>query len=172
MTTTLRGVVQAQLGWTWRDAAGLNVVVNSNRLQFSRDLDNGADAYQADAVWDLVDQSLSAGSSTTFSLTALTRQLFGDTITLALAKVKAILVVNKNTSGSGHLLLGGAAADQWYAPFGASGNTVKIMPGAALLLACPDAGWDVLAGATALKLAAVGDDAAFDMAILGVAAAA
>lgn len=171
MTTTLRGTIQAQLGWTWRDASGSNVVINSNRLQLGHDLDNGDGDYQADAVWDLADQSLSAGGSVTFSLTALARDLFGDTITIALAKVKAVLVVNKNTGGAGHLLLGGAETDEWHAPLGASGHTVKIMPGAALLLACPEAGWDVAAGATALKLAAVGDDATFDMAILGVAAA-
>jgi hypothetical protein len=170
MTTTLRSTIQVQLGWTWRDIVGANVVANSNRLQLTQDLDDGAGANQADAIWDVVDQSLTAGTSTTFSLDALARGLFGDTITIALAKVKAVLVVNKNTSGSGHLLLGGAASDEWYAPLGASGDCVKIMPGAALLLACPQAGWDVAAGATELKLAAVGDDVTFDVAILGVAA--
>jgi len=170
MTTTLRSTIQVQLGWTWRDAVGANVVANSNRFQLTQDLDDGTGTNQADAVWDVVDQSLTAGTSTTLSLDALARGLFGDTITIALAKVKAVLVVNKNTSGSGHLLLGGAASDEWYAPLGASGDCVKIMPGAALLLACPQAGWDVATGANALKLAAVGDDVTFDVAILGVAA--
>jgi hypothetical protein len=39
-----------------------------------------------------------------------------------------------------------------------------------LLLACPQAGWDVAAGSKELKLSAVGDNATFDVAILGVAA--
>jgi len=170
MTTTLRSTIQVQLGWTWRDGAGTHVVTNSNRFQSSQDLDNGAGSGQADAVWDIVDQSLSAGSSTTLALDDLSRDLFGDTITVALAKVKAVLVVNKNTSGSGHLLLGAAESDEWYAPLGAAGNTVKIMPGAALLLACPQAGWDVAAGANQLRLEAVGDAVTFDVAIVGVAA--
>jgi hypothetical protein len=170
MATSLRSTIQAQLGWTWWDVAGANVVTNSNRVQLTQDMDNGAGTNQADAVWDLADASLSAGSSTTFLLDTLARELFGDSITIALAKVKAVLVVNKNTSGSGHLLLGGAAAEEWYAPLGASGGTVKIMPGAALLLACPQAGWDVATGARQLKLAAVGDNTTFDIAIVGVAA--
>jgi hypothetical protein len=170
MTTSLRSTIQVQLGWTWRDVAGANVVANSNRLQLTQDLENGAGPNQADAVWDLVDASLTAGSSTTYSLDALTRELFGDSITIALANVKAVLVVNKNTTGSGYLLLGGAATDEWYAPLGASGHTVKVMPGAALLLACPQSGWDVTTGARQLKLSAVGDNATFDVAIVGVAA--
>jgi hypothetical protein len=170
MTTSLRSTIQVQLGWTWRDVAGANVVANSNRLQLTQDLENGAGPNQADAVWDLVGASLSAGSSSTFLLDALVRNLFGDAITIALAKVKAVFVANKNTSGSGHLLLGKATTDEWYAPLGAPGDTVKIMPGAALLLTCPQAGWDVTVGARQLKLAAVGDNASFDIAIVGVAA--
>jgi hypothetical protein len=170
MSTNLRSTIQVQLGWTWRDSTGTHVVANSNRLQLNQDLENGTGTNQADAIWDAVDVNLTADSSTTFSLDALERDLFGDTITIALDKVKAILIVNKNTGGSGHLLLGAAASDEWYAPLGASGNTVKIMPGAALLLACPQAGWDVAAGATNVKLAAIGDDTTFDMAIAGVAA--
>ncbi|MBN1590952.1 MAG: hypothetical protein JW888_15670 [Pirellulales bacterium] len=170
MTTHLRSTIQVQLGWTWRDSTGTNVVANSNRLQLNQELEDGNGASQADTVWDAVEQSLNAGSSTTFSLDALERDLFGQTITLALASVKAVLVVNRNTSGSGHLLLGGAASDEWHAPLGNAGDQVKIMPGAALLLACPQTGWDVAAGATQLKLAAVADDVIFDMAIVGVAA--
>ena len=170
MSTNLRGTMQVQLGWTWRDAVSANVVTNSNRLVLNQDLENGAGANQADTVWDVIDQNLTAGSSVTFSLDALSRDLFGDSITISLAKVKALLVINRNTSGSGHLLLGAAASDEWHAPLGGAGERVKIMPGAALLLACPQAGWDVSAGNTDLKLAAVTDDVSFDMAILGVAA--
>ncbi|HLA83830.1 MAG TPA: hypothetical protein VJL29_03470, partial [Thermoguttaceae bacterium] len=128
MATTLRSTIQVQLGWNWRDAVGASLVANTNRLLLNQDLDNGTGANQADAVWDVVDQSLSAGASTTFSLDALPRNVFGHAITIVLAKVKALLIVNKNTSGSGHLLLGGAAADEWYAPLGAAGERVKIMP--------------------------------------------
>ena len=67
-------------------------------------------------------------------------------------------------------MLGAAAADAWTGPLGTAGDTVKIMPGAALLLACPESGWEVAAGARELKLAAVGDDVTFDAAIVGVAA--
>ena len=48
--------------------------------------------------------------------------------------------------------------------------TVKVMPDAPLLLSNPRDGWDVAIGATALGIAAVGDDVAYDVAILGTLA--
>ena len=167
MTTTLRSTIHAELGWTWRDRSGSAAITNSNRLRSVEDLADGHDAHQADATWDAVDQSLSAGGSTTLELDALERELFGDTIYVSLLKVKAILIVNKNTSGSGYLLVGDASTDEWHAPFGAAGNRAKVPPGAPLLLANPQEGWDVEASASNLKIAAVGDTVLFDIAILG-----
>ena len=169
MTTTLRSSISAQLGWTWQDRVGTSLITDSNRLPFDKNLADGAEADQADAVWHAEDQTLSAGQSTTLELDALEQSRFGDTIIIPFSKVKAILIVNKNTSG-GYLLVGGAAVDEWHAPFGASGDTVKVMPDGPLLLAnCRD-GWDVQLGSTALKLAAVGGDVTYDLAMLGTLA--
>jgi len=60
--------------------------------------------------------------------------------------------------------------DEWYAPFGASGDTVKVMPDSPLLLANSRDGWDVQAGNTALKIAAAEADVTYDVAILGTLA--
>ena len=170
MTTTLRSAIAAQLGWTWIDQIGTSLITDSNRFQFHKELADGADADQADAIWHAEDQALGAGESVTFELDALEQTCFGDTITIPLSKVKAILIVNKNTAGDGYLLVGGAAVDEWYAPFGASGDTAKVMPDSPLLLANSRDGWDVEVGTTALKIAAVGDEAAFDVAVLGTLA--
>jgi hypothetical protein len=171
MTTSLRSTIHAELGWTWRDVAGSALVTNSNRLRLVQDLDDGHDENQAEAVWDAADQALAAGGSVTFELDSLERPIFGDTICVSLLKVKAILIVNKSGGGSGYLLVGGAAADEWHAPFGAAGDTVKVMPGAGLLLSHPRDGWSVEAGANQLKIAAVGDAVLFDVAILGTTSA-
>jgi len=167
MTTTLRSAITAQLGWTWRDQVGTSAIIDSNRLRFDKSLADGDEADQADAVWRAEDQTLSAGESTTLELDAPTESCFGDTITIPMAKVKAILIVNKNTAGDGSLRVGGAAADEWYAPFGASGDTVKVMPDSPLLVANSRDGWEVQAGSTALRIAAVGGDVTYDVAILG-----
>ena len=170
MTTTLRSSITAELGWTWRDQVGTSLIIDSNRLRCDKDLADGGDAGQADAVWHVEGQGLFASQSTTLQLDALEQSRFGDVITIPMSKVKAILIVNRNSSGSGHLLVGGAAVDEWHAPFGASGDTVKVMPDGSLLLSCPGDGWDVEAGSNALKIAAVGDDATYDVAILGTLA--
>ena len=167
MTTTLRSTIAAQLGWTWHDQLGTCLITDSNRLDFSRDLADGSGSHQADAVWHAQDQTLEAGHSTTLDLDMLQQSLFGDLITIPLATVKAILVVNKNTTESGYLLVGGADADEWDAPFGAAGDTVKVMPGSPLLLANAGDGWPVEAGESALKIAAVGAGVTFDVAVLG-----
>jgi len=167
MTTTLRSTITAQLGWTWRDSAGQVVIVDSNRLQFKKDLADGTGSNQADAVWHVEDQSLATGVSTTLELDALEKSLFDDTIYVSFLKIKAIVIVNKNTSGEGHLLVGGAATDPWQAPFGDAAHAVKVMSGGALLVAHPRDGWDVEPGSRDLKITAVGQRATFDVAVLG-----
>jgi len=167
MTTTLRSSISAQLGWSWKDEVGTSLVIDSNRLPFDKNLADGADVDQADAVWHAEDELLFAGQSTTLELDAIEQSRFSGTITIPLSKVKAILIVNKNATGSGYLLVGGAPVDEWHAPFGASGDTLKVMPDSPLMLSCSREGWDVQAGSTALKIAAVGDDVTYDVAILG-----
>jgi hypothetical protein len=170
MSTTLRSSIDARLAWTWNDQAGTSVITDSNRFVFDKSLADGAGADQADAVWHAEGQMLLMGQSTTLQLDALAQSCFGDTILIPLAKVKAILIVNKNAAGSGYLLVGGAAVDEWHAPFGAPGDTVKVMPDSPLLLCNPREGWDVEIGSTALGIAAVGDDVTYDVAILGAMA--
>ena len=170
MTTTLKSTLSAQLGWTWRDVAGTLVVIDSNRLAFDADLADGAGSAEADAIWHAADQTLLAGQAMTLELDALAQSIFGDIITIPLAKVKAILIVNKNGGQSGSLVVGGAAANAWSAPFGTPGDTVCVMPGSPLVLANLCDGWDVPPGSHALRLEAVGQPVTFDVAILGVLA--
>ena len=170
MTTTLRSKIDVQLGWSWRDRIGAFTVTDNNRLLFNQELADGVETGEADVVWHAADQALSAGQSTTLDLAALGQSLFGDAIVVSLARVKAVLVVNKSASTDACLVLGGAGDDEWFAPFGMLGDTVKVMPGSPLLLANVQDGWDVEPGHEALKLAAVGGDVTFDIAILGTSA--
>jgi hypothetical protein len=170
MTTTLRSKIDVQLGWTWRDRLGPFTVTDNNRLLFGQELADGIEAGQADVVWHAANQALPAGQSTTLALAALVQSLFGDTITISLARVKAILIVNKSVAASACLLVGGSGIGEWSAPFGMLGDTVKVMPGSPLLLANVRNGWEVEAGYETLKLEAVGGDVTFDIAVLGTSA--
>lgn len=167
MTTDLKSTVNVELGWAWRDRAGLFQVTDSNRLLWARSLADGTGIEQANAVWHAQDQALAAGQSRTLHLTALVQNLFGDTITIPLSKVKAILIVNK-AAGSGALVVGGAGSQEWAAPFGMLGDTLKVMPGSPVVLANLRDGWGVDAASEALKLAASGGDVVYDIAILGL----
>ena len=169
MTTSLQSTISTQLGWTWRDQLGTGTILDSNRIQFSKTLTDGSGSGQSDAVWHAHGQTRAAGQSTTLFLDALEQEMFGDIITVAMARVKAIHVVNSSTSG-GYLLVGGTVVDEWHAPFGSAGNAVKVMPDSPLLLANPTNGWSVGFGYKALKIAAVGDPVTYDAAIVGVLA--
>jgi hypothetical protein len=166
MTASLRSRIGVQLGWTWRDHVEAAPITDSNRLQFDQDLGDGDGTDQAQAIWHVEDQMLASGDSTMLDLAALPQPLFGGTLTLSLVGVRAILIVNKGT-GDGFLLVGGAAADPWYAPLGAADDRVKVMPGGALLLAAPRDGWAVEPNQARLLIAASGGNVTYDIAILG-----
>jgi hypothetical protein len=134
MTTALRTALEAKIGWTWRDTIGTSVIVDSNRLSFGRELLDGALDAQADAVWHLEGQVVARDESFLLPLDALEQSLFGDTILIPMRRIKAILIVNRNTSGSAHLVVGGAPSDPWSAPFGTLGGTIRVMPDSPLLL--------------------------------------
>jgi hypothetical protein len=170
MTTTLRSKIDVQLGWTWRDRVGPFVLTDDNRLVLTKDLSDGSGSGQADVVWHAAGQILVAGQSTTLELAALVQSVFNDTILIALACVKAILIVNRNAAGNAFLLVGGSGVDEWSAPFGMLGDTIKVMPASPLVLANLADGWIVEAGFETLQLEAVGGDVAYDIAILGTAA--
>ncbi len=168
MNTTLDSAVVAELGWTWQDHVGLLPIVDSNRLRFRLDLADGRGPNQADVVWHAEAQSLAAGQCDTLLLDALPQTLFGDTIFVGFGRIKAILLISRPTS-LGTLVVGGAEADAWYAPFGSPQDAIRVMPGCPLLLANLREGWDVLPDAYALTLAAVAGPVTYDVAILGTA---
>jgi len=169
MATELHSSINLDLGWTWRHLSGGHVIVDSNRLQFARNLHQGGDADKANRIWHAVDQPLAAGQSITLYLNALGMEMFDDVITTAFGAIKAIMIVNKNPAGEGSLLVGGAGTQEWCAPFGMIGDTVRVMPGSPLLLANVREGWKVEPGCEALKITAVGGAVTFDVALLGLA---
>ena len=168
MTTKLQSAISAQLGWTWRDRVGRAPIVDSNRLRFSKSLADGSATDQSDAVWHAEDRTLAAGESAALALDMLQQTMFGDTISIELSRVKAILIVNRNEDGDGCLLVGGSVDGEWHALFGSPGDSIKVMPDSPLLLANTRAGWDIQSGNSMLNLTAIGDDVTFDIAVLGV----
>jgi len=162
---SFRADVKASIGWGWDSGA-----VDNDRLDYAvRFLEGNADG-QAEAVWHVEDQTLLDGASTTVDLTALTRTIFGETFTITLLTVRALLIVNKSTGG-GVLLAGDAAADQWSEPFGADGDQITVPSDSSLLLGNRQTGWSVDDSNKNLRLAADGDDVTYSVAIVGTTTA-
>jgi hypothetical protein len=172
MPTELKSALNVELGWTWRDRVGGFFVADSNRFQFSLELADGAGSGQADVIWRTADVVLPAGESLTLHLGGLELDLFGDTLTLHFAKVKALLIVNRSQPpDDSSLSVGGAGVNPWSAPFSAAGAAVRVMPGSPLLLSNLREGWAVDAAHEALQITAVEHPATFDIAVLGVSVA-
>lgn len=167
MTTTLRSKVQAELAWTWTDHVATAPIVDSNRLRLGVDMADGRAAGQADAVWHVSGGSLADGQSIVYLLDDLPQELFGGTIRISLARVKALLIINTSASGGGDLRIGGGD-DAWEGPFGNSGGRVVLPAASPLLVANPLDGWSVASDQANLQVAAVGGAATYDIAILGL----
>lgn len=165
MTTTLRSTVRIELGWTWRDQAAGLLFTDSNRVLYREDLPDGVAPGQADAVYHALDQTLGAGQAIELVLDALEQTMFGGRVPVGLARVKALLVIHKGTSGV--LVVGGASTGTWLGPFGLWDAVVRIPPGNPFFVAHRGEGWPVEPDAHRLRIEAVGGDIPFDLVLLG-----
>jgi len=158
---SFKGELRASLGWNWSDGA-----TDNGRLDYAAQLLSGNGDGQAEAAWHLAGQTLANGESTTLDLTNLTRTILGDLHTVTFLTVKALLVVS-HAASVGELALGDAAADTWSAPFGGDSERVFVPPDSPMLLANRRSGWAVDDSNRNLKLAAVGGEVLFSIAVLG-----
>lgn len=158
---SFQGEIKAVVGWNW-DAGALD----SARLDYSKRLYPGSGDKRAEAVWHIEDQILLAGETVTFDLTALSRDVFGGSMTLTLLAIKALLIVNLSDDQA-ELVVGGAASDTWWEPFFSAGDQVVVPRGSPLLLSNRRDGWLTDTSNKNLKLAAVGGNVLYSMAIVG-----
>ena len=163
---SFKAQIQASVGWNWSDGA-----VDNDRLDYAEQLLDGNGSNQAEAVWHEEAATLADAASTTLDLTDLTRTVLDDTHTVTFLTVKALLIVNHDTS-DGELLVGNAASDEWSEPFGADGDQARVPPDSPLLLANRPSGWNVDASNKNLKLAASSGAVDYSIAIIGTTTAA
>ena len=163
---SFKGEVRAALGWNWTDGAA-----DDGRLDYAEPLLEGNGDNQAEAAWREDDATLTDGASTALDLTALTRTVLGDVNTVTFLTVKAVLIVNQS-AGGGELVVGDAATDPWFEPFGSAGDEISVPPDSPLLLVNRGEGWPVDDSNKNLKLAAAGDEVTYSIAIVGTTTAA
>lgn len=134
-------------------------------------LANGTDANEADLLFSNT-VTLSAEATLDYDLAgAAMLDIFG--VAVAFARIKAIVII-ASSANVNDVILGGAAAAQFYGPFGAATDTIAVRPGGLLVLAAPDAvGWPVTpTTADILRVAAggTGTGVTFDIVIIGASA--
>ena len=165
---TLTSELKTSLAWLFQDELDLTTVSDGSRLDYVLSLSSGTGAGQADRLWH-DERTLATSAHENLVLSALPQSLFGDTIHIAMASVRALLIVNLATDDGENLELGGAASDEWQGPFGASGSKLIIPPDSCLLLVNKKTGWPVAASsADRLRIASAGSgDISYKIALLG-----
>lgn len=146
MADTLSVEVRASLAWLFQDAIDLTTIADSSKLEYARSLADGTAADQADKLWH-DERTVAGGANDDLDLTALVNTVFGSTLTINLAKVKALLLVNTSTTAGDELRLDSAVANGFRSPFnGSATSQLEIGADSALLLSNKKDGWAVTGG--------------------------
>ncbi len=156
MADTLSCQFKASIHWYFQESLDLAFVLDAAKLEYDRSLADGTGVDQADKVWHDA-RTLAAGASEDLDLNALANVIFGSTVTINLAKVKGLLIVNLATVAGEDLIVGGAAAQPFSAWLGASGDRVRVPADSCLLATNRKSGWAVVNGVgDTLRIANVG----------------
>ena len=146
MADTLTSGIKASIDWSFREALDLSTVADSAILEYSESLADGTAVDTADKVWHDT-RSITTGANDDLDMTALTHSIFGSTVTITFAKVKAILIVNTSETTGDELRIDTSVANAILTPFASSATTkIEIGADSALLLSSKKDGWAVTAG--------------------------
>jgi len=146
MSDTLAADIKASIDWLFEESLDLSIVTDSSKLEYSKGLSDGVGENQADLLWHDT-RTIAAGANDDLDLTALVKSLHGGSITLSLAKVKAILIHNTAEDAAEDLQVDSSAPASIVAPFGGSATSlVEIPADSPLLLVNRNAGWPVVEG--------------------------
>jgi len=145
MADSLSTAIQTSLTWVLQEDRPFSAVIDSSRLEYSESLANGTGTSQADRLW-YDERTVGAASDDDLDLTDLSSTLFDNALTTSFARIKALLVVNLETTGPAVLQVGGAGAggSAFSAPFGGDADAVVEVPHqSAMLLSNRPDGWAV-----------------------------
>ncbi|MDZ4820089.1 MAG: hypothetical protein SGJ20_14070 [Planctomycetota bacterium] len=168
MADTLTSQLKASLHWLFQEPLGLSTVHDSAKLEYNETFADGVSPEQADKIWHS-SRTLISAASDDLDLSALAQTIFGTTVTITLAQIRAILIINTATDDGEVLIVGAAPADTWSACFGDASHTVEVPPDSCLLLCNRISGWPVVAGVSdTLRITNAGSgNVTYRIAILG-----
>lgn len=172
MSDTLAVDVKASLAWLLSESLPLSTVIDHAALEYEQSLADGTAADQADVLWH-DERSLAGSANDDLDLTDLAIAVFGGSLAVSFAKVKAILLVNTSTTSGDLLRVGGAGATAFSAPFaGDDDAVVEVGADSPLLLVNKKDGWSVTPStAHVLRISNPGANAiTYRMVIVGTSA--
>lgn len=141
MSDTLAVQLAARMIWQNATTLDLSAPQDAGQLDAGDSLATGTGTDQADLIWHDT-RSLASAASDSLDLTALTKTLFGSTVTTNFAKIKGILIRN-NSAVAGEYFTVGNGTNPFIGPFGAAAHTVTCHPNGLILFWHPGAGWTV-----------------------------
>lgn len=156
----------------FRNALDLNTVDSKVDYRMQKALAEGTGNGQINQRWhdrrSLVSTSEELDLHTPNGAVALVNE-FGEDC--AFAKVKVIMIYNRNTGAGENLTIGNAAAQQFSSFLGSATDKIVLGPKGILILVNPDAGYASAAGSTdKLKIDAGGNTVEYDIILMGVKA--
>lgn len=170
MTDRLSLTVKSLFDWTFVSTLDLSNVRDSTQFASTVNFEDGNGLDECNQLFHDT-RSLAGGASEDINLLAVTVSMFGGTITFGFDIVKAILIRNNSTTANDTLLVGGQGSNAFSAPFNNDDDAVlQVPPGGSICLLNPSvAGWDVAAGAYALRVTNSGPSSnTYSIAVAGV----
>ena len=144
----------------------VGTVTDLNSVNLDDALTDGVGLNMSDRVW--YSRRTVTAAAETLDLTALTRTVQGNTVTTNFAKIKGLLIHNRNTTAAKKLTIGAAATNAWTAWSSVATSTILIQPDGQLHLWAPDlAAWAVSGTTKNLKIDPGADTIEYTIAILG-----
>lgn len=171
MSDSLAMQITVRLAWNNSSPLDLSTPIDAGSLDLTDNLATGTGNDQSDLIWH-DERTLASGASDSLDLNALTKTLFGSTITTVFVKIKGIVIHNKSTT-AGEKFTVGNGTNPFVGPFGGTGaHTQFVEPDGVYLQTNPRAGWTVTnATADVLKILNAGAGSnIYDIAIWGTSA--
>ena len=141
MADTLTAAMEASFTWAYTDALASTVstISDSGSLSYSKSWSDGIGDNAADILWHTQD-TLAAAATKTWNImdegaTATTNSIFSSTITIDFAKVKGIIIVNKNTVSGDDFIWDATSGNTFSGPFGGATGKV-VIPADSVYMTC------------------------------------
>ena len=167
MASVLSANIDLLISSLFRNTLDLNIVDSKVDYRVTQALAEGAGAGQANQRWH--DRRQLISTSEEIDLAGGETNEVGEPVTVA--KIKALVIYNRNTGTGENLTIGGAAAYAFVNWVGDATDKIVLGPKSAIILINPDDGYAVTADTgDLLKIDSGGNTVDYDIVLIGVKA--